>query len=424
MSVVYPTVLESSTTNLAHSAAHPTVPPHRILFTDTTQGGVIGGSLTGVLELIAHMDRTRFEPAIALFERKAIVSELEADGIRVHLLPATRGPIAPPRRPGPVGALGRAIHRWRTIGVRARQLVEVLRRERPAIVYSSTGLLPGLAVVTAAAFCGVPVVCHFKGFRRIGFEGRFMSRWIDTAIFMTDEITDHVRAQGVRARRFLTIFDGIDLDAWASGSGAAVRSQFGIPDDAPVVGIVGHIQGWKGQLLAVEAVARARRHIPTLRCLVVGGVHRLGEVYAAQLRERIAAPDLAGHVILTGARRDVAACLDAMDVVMHASDREPFGRVLIEAMAARRPVVAPREGGPRYIVVDGETGILVPPRDPDAFAAALVELLTDPSRREAMGHAARARAEAVFSIRAHVKAVEDVFDEILAAHPTRAMAIQ
>ena len=403
--------------------ARSTVTPHRILFTDTTQGGVLGGSLTGVLELIAHLDRTRFEPAFALFEPKAIVPELEADGIRVHVLPAARAPIAPPGLPGPAGKLARAAHRWRTIGFRARQLVRVLRREQPAIVYSSTGLMPGLPAVTAAALCGVPVVCHVKGFRQIGLEGRFLSRWIDTAIFMTDEISEHVRAQGVRARRFLTIFDGIDVAAYASGSGAAVRRQFGIPADAPVVGVVGHIQGWKGQLLAVEAVARARRRIPALRCLVVGGVHRLGDAYAAQLRERITAPDLGGHVILTGARQDVSACMDAMDVVLHTSDREPFGRVLIEAMAARRPVIAPREGGPRVIVVDGETGMLVPPRDPDALAAAMVELLTDPARRQAMGRAARARAEAVFGIRDHVRAVEDVFDEILAARAARSPSV-
>ena len=178
---------------------------------------------------------------------------------------------------------------------------------------------------------------------------------------------------------------------------------------------MGHIQRWKGQLLAVEAFARARRQVPDLRCIVVGGVHRRGAEYAAQIQERIAAPDLADHVVLTGARHDVHACMSAMDVVLHTSDREPFGRVLIEAMAVGRPVVAPREGGPQVIVVDGETGILVPPRDPDALAAAIVELITDPARREAMGRAGRARAEAVFSIRAHVDAVEAVFDEILAS---------
>jgi glycosyltransferase involved in cell wall biosynthesis len=388
--------------------------PQRILFTDSTQGGVLGGSLTGILELLPHLDRTRFEPVLALYERKPIVEELETGGVRVHVLPTPPAPMRLDSAPG--RALARVSNLWRITGFRARALAPILRRERPAIVYCSSGVVPSLPVVTAAAWCGIPVICHFKGFGRIVPEARFMSRWVDTAIFMTDELARHALKQGLRCRRHLTIFDGIDYAACAPGGGAAVRQELAIPPDAPVVGIVGHIQGWKGQLLAVEAVARARRQVPDLRCLVVGGVHRLGAAYAERVRARSVEPDLAGHVILTGSRRDVYACVDAMDVVLHASDREPFGRVLIEAMAMRRPVIAPREGGPCVIVADGETGLLVPPRDPDALAAAIVELLGDPARRRAMGEAARARVEAVFGIREHVRAIEGVFDEILTHH--------
>jgi glycosyltransferase involved in cell wall biosynthesis len=94
---------------------------------------------------------------------------------------------------------------------------------------------------------------------------------------------------------------------------------------------------------------------------------------------------------------------------------EPFGRVMIEAMALGCPVIAPREGGPLFIVRDGETGMLVPPRDPDALAEALLALLAEPARRTAMGRAGRARVDAVFDIRHHVGAMEALFEEILAA---------
>jgi glycosyltransferase involved in cell wall biosynthesis len=102
-----------------------------------------------------------------------------------------------------------------------------------------------------------------------------------------------------------------------------------------------------------------------------------------------------------------------MDVVVHASDREPFGRVLLEAMAANRPVIAPREGGPLEIVSDGDTGVLVPPRDADALAAAIVSLLEDPARRGAMARAARSHVAARFDIRQHARAVEAVLDDVL-----------
>jgi glycosyltransferase involved in cell wall biosynthesis len=120
-------------------------------------------------------------------------------------------------------------------------------------------------------------------------------------------------------------------------------------------------------------------------------------------------------VILTARGAIVAACLDAMDVAIHASTNpEPFGRVLIEAMALGRPLIAPREGGPLEIVVDGETGILVAPRDPNALAAAVDRLIGDPALRARMGAAARARVAAVFDIRRHVTTMEAIFDEMLA----------
>lgn len=387
--------------------------PYRFVITDATQGGVLGGSLTGVLEFLEHLDRTRFEPVLVLFEPKAIADELRARGLPVHVLPTPR---RARRRAWRVGdALVRFVDTWRAFGLRARALVRLLRRERPALVYCSNGVTPSLPVVAAGALLGIPVICHIKGFGRPGLAARLLSRRVAVAVSMTDELAEHARARGIRPRRFLTVFDGVDLSAWVDEGGLAVRREFGIPPEAPLVGIVGHIQRWKGQLLVVEAVARARQRIPEIRCLVVGGVHRLGVGYAEELRARIEALGLEDRIVMTGSRRDVAACMAAMDVVLHASDREPFGRVLIEAMAVGRPVIAPREGGPLVIVTHGETGLLVAPRDPEALATAIVELLGDPERRRAMGRAARERAAAVFDIRRHARAMERVFEEVLHA---------
>jgi glycosyltransferase involved in cell wall biosynthesis len=387
----------------------------RILFIESSMGGVVGGSLTGILHLIARLDRTRFAPSLALFESKAIEADLARRGVPVHVLPSLpvqRKALAPGRL---ARAVVRATDLWQVVGPRARAVGAVIRSEEPDVVYCANGLTANLDGVVAAAIARRPIICHEKGFRRVGPAERFMSRWVDACVCMTDEIAAHYRAHQVHARRFLTILDGIDTSEFRPGGGPAVRREFGIPPDAPLVGIVGHIQSWKGQHLVVEAVARARARHPALRCLVVGGVHREGAEYAERLRQRIAAHDLAGHVVLAGARRDVPACLDAMDVVLHSSvTPEPFGRVLIEAMALGKPLVAPREGGPLVIVVDGETGLLVTPRDPHALADAVVALLDDPARRTAMGEAGRARVDAVFDIRHHVHHMERLFDELIA----------
>ncbi len=390
--------------------------PHRILFVEASVGGVLGGSLTGILQLIDRLDRRRFAPALLLYQDKDVVPQLRADGVAVTVLPPQPGWFAD----GDRGRLGRAWLRTREIASvvlpRARAVLAHLRREPPDLVYLANGVSPNLDALAAAARARVPVLVHEKGFRRIGPRERVMSRWIDTFVGMTDLVTAHARRRGVQARRHLTVYDGIDGEHFAPGGGAAVRRELGIPDSAPVVGIVGHIQGWKGQDLVVQAMALLRARHPELRCLIVGGVHRQGADYAERMRARIGAEGLERQVILTGARRDVAACLDAMDVAIHASTNpEPFGRVLIEAMALGRPLIAPREGGPLEIVVDGETGVLVPPRDPEALAAAIDRLVGDADLRARMGAAGRARVQAVFDIRHHVAAMEAIFDDMLRA---------
>src|SRR5215470_7166532 len=278
------------------------MPARQVLFVEASTGGVVGGSLTGILHLIAHLDRARFTPSLALFEDKRI-----ADGdLPVHVLPPLPRTVAA-NGTGPLGrAWLRATNLWTVLGARAGVLTDVFRREQPALVYLANGFRANMDAVVAAARCRIPVVCHEKGFERVGPLERLASRWIDACVCMTEEIERHCRAHGLRAQRIVTIYDGIDCREFAPGGGAAVRRELGIPADAPVCGIVGHIQDWKGQHLVVEAVARARQRFPELRCLVVGGVHRRGAEYAAALQERIARPDLAGHVVLTGARRDVA----------------------------------------------------------------------------------------------------------------------
>jgi len=242
----------------------------------------------------------------------------------------------------------RAANLYGVVGTRARTLAELFRRERPALVYLANGLRANLDGLIAARRCRIPVVCHEKGFERVGPLERLTSRWLEACICMTEEIEAHCRARHLRARRLLTIYDGIDTAAFAPGGGAAVRRELGIPPDAPLAGIVGHIQDWKGQHLVVEAVARARARFPELRCLLVGGVHRRGAEYAERIHERIARPDLAGT--WSDRRPPRRPRLPRRDGLMiHASVvAEPFGRVLIEAMAIGRPVIAPPRAAPPH----------------------------------------------------------------------------
>jgi glycosyltransferase involved in cell wall biosynthesis len=378
---------------------------------------VVGGSLTGALALLGGLDRRRFTPSLVLAERKPGL-QLDATPLRLVDMSVVS---SLPSRPGasrPVRALI-AVAGTAPLALRVVRIGRLLRTERPELVYLANGVGPHLATVLAAARAGIPIVCHLKGFRQVRRLDRWASRRVAVAVGMTATLVDFYQARGLRPQHFDVVPDGIDVAGFATGGGQALRARLGIASDVPVVGIVGHIQPWKGQALVLDAVARARRTVPALACLVVGGVHRDGATYGAELQRRASAPDLAGHAHFLGAREDVGACMDAMDVVLHASvTPEPFGRVVLEAMAAGRPVIAPAEGGPREIVDDGETGLLVPPRDADALATAIVTLVIDPARCAVMGAAARRRAANVFGLEQQVRAMSAIFERVLAERRT------
>jgi glycosyltransferase involved in cell wall biosynthesis len=207
------------------------------------------------------------------------------------------------------------------------------------------------------------------------------------------------------------IYDGIDLDAFRpSRDGAAVRRELGIPPGVPLVGIVGHIQAWKGQDVVLRALRLVRDTVPDVHCLVVGGVHRRGSEYARDLHRFVEEHGLTSHVIFTGPRDDVPDLMTAMDVVIHASVvAEPFGRVVLEGMAAARAVIATDMGGVPEILKDGVTGKLVPPDDPQSLAVAIVGLLADADQRRRLGENGRAEVEQRFSMQRHVRSVTDVY---------------
>jgi glycosyltransferase involved in cell wall biosynthesis len=136
--------------------------------------------------------------------------------------------------------------------------------------------------------------------------------------------------------------------------------------------------------------------------------------YEEELRRRASGLGLGERVVFTGHRDDVADVLEAIDVVVHASvEREPFGMVIAEAMAARKPVVASRDAGPMEIVADDVSGILVRPGDAEEIGTAVLMLLGDPALARRMGEAGRAIVEEKFTVERHVELTEQVYREVL-----------
>jgi glycosyltransferase involved in cell wall biosynthesis len=156
--------------------------------------------------------------------------------------------------------------------------------------------------------------------------------------------------------------------------------------------MVGRLQRWKGMHTLVEAMTIVLRSHPDAHCVIVGGAHKLEPNYPAFLDGVIRRSGVENHVILAGYQPNPELWMQAMDVVVHASSKEPFGLVVLEAMSLEKPIVACDSGGPREIITDGVDGVLFPYGDPEALSRAIRTYLDDPALARRIAEAGRRRA--------------------------------
>ena len=170
-----------------------------------------------------------------------------------------------------------------------------------------------------------------------------------------------------------------------------MRRKLGL-DEGSLVGIVARLQRWKGVHVYAEAMASVCKEVPDARGVIIGGVHHLEPDYEPWLRNRINELGMGEKIRMVGVQRNVPEWMQAMDVVVHASEREPFGIVVVEAMALGKPVVATRPGGPEEIITHDSDGQLVMWNKPEELAEAILRYLRDPEWARSLGERAKQRS--------------------------------
>ena len=209
--------------------------------------------------------------------------------------------------------------------------------------------------------------------------------------------SDFVTEEQKRAVRYPVMSAplAVDVDRFEkvrSLSAGQLKRQLGFDPDRPLIGIVGRLQRWKGMHTFAEAMAKVILVRPDCQGVIIGGAHDLEPEYARWLEQRVEQLGLRGKVRLAGKQNNIPEWMQAMDIFVHASEREPFGIVVVEAMSLGKPVVATKPGGPEEVIEHRENGLLVPPNDASSLANAILNYLSDPGFAARIGSAARKRA--------------------------------
>jgi glycosyltransferase involved in cell wall biosynthesis len=297
-------------------------------------------------------------------------------------------------------------------------LAAYVRREGIGLIHSTDRPRDGVYAVALGKLTGAKSIVHVHVAWSEGYSApaKWAVRTADAVFSISRFVTETVVSRGTPRERIHTILNGIDSSKWdATIDGGAVRREFGIAPDAPLLASVSRLFGQKGQRELLHAVARVRSEIPSVRLLVVGAdaVEVHGGSFTMELKALARELGITDSVVFTGERSDVAQIMAACDVFSMPSLEEPFGLVFLEAMAMQRPVVAVNDGGTPEVVEHGRSGLLAPPRDIDALAGNILTLLRAPELRARMGAYGRSRVLEYFNAHRMARDAGTAYEAVL-----------
>jgi len=295
----------------------------------------------------------------------------------------------------------------------AWRLYQWAKRRKIKLIHQNNGF--DLGSLLLSRMLRVPLVAYQRGDEWNSPAVRWLARGIRHFIANSEATRANLMSLGIPERRISVIYPPLDLDTFNADRPASVtRSTFGVDPSSPCFGIVGLLLPWKGHTVFLKAAKRVFEHIPDARAFVVGAAPHRDKAYEEELHALARGLGIDDRVIFTGFRNDVPDMLKLLDVVVHASIApEPFGRVIAEAMAMKRPVIATRAGGPSEIIEDGRTGFLIAARDDEALAERIMALLANPSLAERIASAGQREARQRFSAEAHAKLVHTIYGTVL-----------
>jgi glycosyltransferase involved in cell wall biosynthesis len=371
--------------------------PLRVLY--VSPHADMGGAERVTLDLLTLHDRSLVEPSVCFLRRGPLLETTRALGVPTFELSAPRlrsvfavrrtvRALADIARAGGADLVHSAMAWGHCFGGRAAKAAR-----SKAVWYQHVGASWGSIVEARAALIPAAAIIANSDFTAAG-QQRVNPR---RAPIHTIHPGTRLPVQGRAVR-------------WARG-----RAALGLARDAFAVGLAARLQPWKGQHVLIRAAASLLHARPNTRLFIFGdALFGFDRGYGAELRTLAEQLAIADRVTFTGFRNDVADCLAAMDIAVHASvTPEPFGLALIEAMAAGTALIAAEGGATAEIVTHGVDGLLVPPGDPEALAVALLALHDDPARRASLAAAGQSTARERFDVTGMVRRMEDLYQRLL-----------
>lgn len=354
--------------------------------------GTNGGAQEHLFSLLTKIDRTRYDPTVISLSPGNTVRKLQREGIRTIVIDEPDDAVA-------VGIVAAHLARLAPDVIHNHMYRAEIVGTKAAIALSSAGY-PRPYVVSTVHSSRVRSTEDREELRRL-------TPCMDRLIAVSKAIVAKIEDEGRTGAKVSLIYNGVDLERYDHQEACCtLREEYGMEPGSPIVGVVARLEAEKGHPTLLEAWPQVLRSVPSAYLLVVGEGSR-----REALERQAAELDVAHRVVFTGRRDDVPAVTAALDVAVLPSYREAQGLTVLEAMALSRPVVASNVGGIPEMIEDGVSGLLVPPHDAEALAAAIVRMLTDHSYADMIARAGHNVVRERFCLERMVSDIEGVYDD-------------
>ncbi len=361
-----------------------------ILFLSTSSGP--GGAERVINNLAASLDPQRYRAILCLFRPGWLQERSESCGIRTFVLPTH----------------GMTDWRW------AIQFKRLLRQEQVDLIHAHE-FDANVQGAFVAALSGIPLVAtvHGKNYFWEKLRRRLAYRWVSrkaTMVAVSEDLKQFiVEKVGISSSLVKVLYNGVDvLPQCDRAVVAECRKELGLPENHQIVGVVGNLYPVKGHQYLIAAIPAVLRKCPNTSFVFAGR----GQL-ESELKAQVCRFGVEERVYFLGLRQDIPRILAMLDLFVLPSLSEGLSMAILEAMIAGKPVIATRVGGNPELVIDEETGFLVPPRDSQTLADRLITSLTNKQQSATFAERGKRRAEGQFSLQTMVSSYQSLYDQCL-----------
>jgi glycosyltransferase involved in cell wall biosynthesis len=392
----------------------------RILFVEGNQDGTVGGSHHSLLHLVKALDKKTYEAIVMFYENTKMINQFHLEDCDIIVFKKPTGKnFYPPMSilKIPFLIIRKAYNLTFTSLIPFIKFLSFIIKNKIDLVHLNNTASSGWEWLLAAKLLNRKCIVHQRGFSNFNYIAVERAKFFDKIMCISRAIEKHLQNNNISNTQ--VIYNAIDVDEFRSRLNRdrrSIREEFGIKDSVPLIGVIANFQEWKGHLTVINAMDILRQSYYDVVCLLIGAVSTIKQdiEYFTRITKEIRNKGLEKNVIITGYRQDIPDLINSLDILVHSSiEPEPFGRVLIEGMCLEKAVIATDIGGPREIIENGVSGILVSPSDPDALSYKIEYLLDHTDFRQEIGNEALKRVKERFSLKKFSAEINLLYDEII-----------